>query len=62
MYLPKNSKLLWLGAAAVNQGVKVVTHPPDKEVIRDFREPLSALLQPAGSHMQYCLTQETKVA
>ena len=52
---------MWLGAV-VNQEGKIVTHPLDKEVIGDFREPLSSLLQADRSYMEYCLTQVTKIA
>ena len=52
---------MWLGAA-VNQEGKIVTHPLDKKVIGDFREPLSSLLQVDRSHLEYCLTQVTKIA
>ena len=60
-YLSKSSQLLWLGAA-VNQEGKIVTHPLDKKVIGDFGEPLSSLLQADRSHVEYCLTQVTKIA
>ena len=52
---------MWLGTA-VNQEGEIVTHPLDKEVIGDFREPLSSLLQVDRSHLEYCLTQVTKIA
>ena len=52
---------MWLGAA-VNQEGKVVTHPLDKKVIGDFGEPLSSLLQVDRPHVEYCLTQVTKIA
>jgi len=48
--------------AAVNHEGKVVTHPLDKKVIGDFGEPLSSLLQVDRSHVEYCLTQVTKIA